>query len=49
MNPTVPKKILASTLGANPTMASYYVSVVNFFTATGSLARFENKKYFILF
>jgi hypothetical protein len=29
--------------GANPTIASYNASVVNFFNATGSLARFENK------
>jgi hypothetical protein len=35
--------------GANPTIASYNASVVNFYNATGSLARFENKKYFILF
>jgi hypothetical protein len=34
--------------GANPTIASYNASVVNFFNATGSLARFENKKNFIL-
>jgi hypothetical protein len=33
---------------ANPTIASYNASVVNFYNATGSLARFENKKYFIL-
>jgi hypothetical protein len=30
--------------GANPTIASYNASVVNFYNATGSLARFENKK-----
>jgi hypothetical protein len=30
---------------ANPTIASYNASVVNFYNATGSLARFENKKY----
>jgi hypothetical protein len=35
--------------GPNPTIASYNASVVNFYYATGSLARFENKKYFILF
>jgi hypothetical protein len=29
--------------GANPTIASYNASVVNFYNATGSLARFENK------
>jgi hypothetical protein len=34
--------------GANPTIASYNASVVNFYNATGSLARLENKKYFIL-
>jgi hypothetical protein len=33
--------------GANPTITSYSASVVNFYNATGSLARFE-KKYFIL-
>jgi hypothetical protein len=32
--------------GANPTIASYNASAVNFYTATGSLARFENKKIF---
>jgi hypothetical protein len=30
--------------GANPTIASYKASAVNFYNATGSLARFENKK-----
>jgi hypothetical protein len=34
--------------GANPTIANYNASVVNFYNATGSLAHFENKKYFIL-
>jgi hypothetical protein len=29
--------------GANPTIASYNASVVNFYNATGSLARFKNK------
>jgi hypothetical protein len=29
--------------GANPTIASYNASVVNFYNATGSLAHFENK------
>jgi hypothetical protein len=29
--------------GANPTIASYNASVVNFYNATGSLARFEKK------
>jgi hypothetical protein len=35
--------------GANPTIASYNASVVNFYNTTGSLARFENKKYYLLF
>jgi hypothetical protein len=34
--------------GANPTIARYNASVVNFYNATDSLARFENKKYYIL-
>jgi hypothetical protein len=35
--------------GANPTIVIYNASVVNFYNATGSLVRFENKKkYFIL-
>jgi hypothetical protein len=42
--------------GANPTIASYNASVVNFYNAsvvnfynaTDNLARFENKKYFLL-
>jgi hypothetical protein len=29
--------------GVNPTIANYNASVVNFYNATGSLARFENK------
>jgi hypothetical protein len=29
--------------GANPTFTSYNASVVNFYNAAGSLARFENK------
>jgi hypothetical protein len=33
--------------GANPTIASYNVSVVNFYNATDSLARFENKIFFL--
>jgi hypothetical protein len=32
--------------GANPTIASYNASVVNFYNATRSLERFENKKIF---
>jgi hypothetical protein len=35
--------------GANPTIASYTDSVVNFYNATGSLARFENKNIFFYF
>jgi hypothetical protein len=31
------------TPGANPTIGIYNASVVNFYKATGSLARFENK------
>jgi hypothetical protein len=34
--------------GANPTIASYNASVVNFYNDTGSLERFENKNHFIL-
>jgi hypothetical protein len=34
--------------GANPTIASYNASVVNFYNAMGSLARFENKKVYLL-
>jgi hypothetical protein len=30
----------------NPTIAIYNASVVNFYNATGSLARFENKNIF---
>jgi hypothetical protein len=32
--------------GANPTTSIYNASVVNFYNATDSLARFEKKKYF---
>jgi hypothetical protein len=32
--------------GGNPTIASYNDSVVNFYNATGSLARFENKSFY---
>jgi hypothetical protein len=35
--------------GANPTIASYNASVVNFYYATGSLARFENKNILFYF
>jgi hypothetical protein len=34
--------------GANPTIAGYNASIVNFYNATGSLARFENKKNILL-
>jgi hypothetical protein len=37
------------TPGANPTIASYNASVVNFYNATGSLARFENKNIIFYF
>jgi hypothetical protein len=35
--------------GANPTIASYNASVVNFYNATGSLARFGNKNIIFYF
>jgi hypothetical protein len=35
--------------GANPTIASYNASVVNFYNATGSLMRFENKNILFYF
>jgi hypothetical protein len=34
---------------ANPTIASYTASVVNFYNATGSLTRFENKNFIFYF
>jgi hypothetical protein len=34
---------------ANPTIASYNASVVNFYNATGSLPRFENKNIIFYF
>jgi hypothetical protein len=37
-------KFMNTEPGPNPTIASYNSSVVNFYSATGSLARFENKK-----
>jgi hypothetical protein len=37
------------TPGANPTIASYNASVVNFYKATGSLARFESKNIIFYF
>jgi hypothetical protein len=41
--------ILLPCPGANPTIASYNASVVNFCNATGSLARFENKNIIFYF
>jgi hypothetical protein len=35
--------------GANHTIASYNASVVNFYKATGSLARFENQNIIFYF
>jgi hypothetical protein len=35
--------------GANPTIANYNASVGNFYNATDSLARFENKTFFFYF
>jgi hypothetical protein len=35
--------------GANPSIANYNASVVNFSNATGSLARFENKNILFYF
>jgi hypothetical protein len=35
--------------GANPTIVIYNASVVNFYNATGSLARFENKNILFSF
>jgi hypothetical protein len=35
--------------GANPAIASYNASVVNFYNATGSLARLENKNIIFYF
>jgi hypothetical protein len=35
--------------GANPTIVIYNASVVNFYNATGSLARFENKNILFYF
>jgi hypothetical protein len=35
--------------GANPTIVSYNASVVNFYNATGSLVRFENKNIIFYF
>jgi hypothetical protein len=35
--------------GANPTIASYKASVVNFYNAAGSPVRFENKNVFFYF
>jgi hypothetical protein len=56
VNPTffVQKRNLSSFInsfiaGANPTIAIYNASVVNFYNATGSLARFENKNILFSF
>jgi hypothetical protein len=35
--------------GANPTIVTYNASVVNFYNAAGSLARFENKNILFYF
>jgi hypothetical protein len=35
--------------GANPTIASYNASVVNFYNATGSLVNFKNKNMFFFY
>jgi hypothetical protein len=35
--------------GANPTIVIYNTSFVNFYNATGSLARFENKNILFYF
>jgi hypothetical protein len=35
--------------GANPTIASYNASVVNFYNATDNLARFESKNILFYF
>jgi hypothetical protein len=35
--------------GANPTIVRYNASVVNFYNATGSLVRFENKNIIFYF
>jgi hypothetical protein len=40
---------LLSKSGANPTIASYNASIVKFYHATGSLARFENKNIIFYF
>jgi hypothetical protein len=41
-------KIWSQISEANPTIASYNARVVNFYNATGSLARFENENNFFL-
>jgi hypothetical protein len=40
---------LPDQVGANPTIAIYNASVENFYNATGSLARFENKNSIFYF
>jgi hypothetical protein len=41
--------IVMSKAGANPTIASYNASVVNFYNATSSLVRFKNKTVFFYY
>jgi hypothetical protein len=41
--------VTGSVSGANPTNVIYNSSVVNFYNATGSLARFENKNILFTF
>jgi hypothetical protein len=43
------QKNVFMTPGANPTIVIYNASVVNFYNATGSLARFENKNILFYF
>jgi hypothetical protein len=43
------EQLFSSQPGANPTIASYSASVVNFYNATGSLVRFINKNTFFLY
>jgi hypothetical protein len=48
-SPTCESLASRVTTGANPTIASYNASVVKFYNATGSLARFENKNIYFFF
>jgi hypothetical protein len=43
------KKWVKNWPGANPTIATYNASVVNFYNVTGSLVHFENKNIFFDF